>query len=350
MKEVMTMKLKNIISVIAAAAFIGTAASCAGQAAPASDGNNLRVLRVANMTGQPDQYADYIGTEQGFFEKYGIKLQTTEFVAGINTVDSIVTGTADIGQLADFAAANRFGNTLHATNLVIFSDLTAGSTGGTGGIYVAPQYADNISALDDSAGWITNIGTVSEYYNWQAQKYLGLDPAKQKIVQTTDNMTALALAQNGGASAVVATGAQVKRYEEQGWVKAADSVDARINVYSYLVSTKEFAEANSELLADYLKALNESFEYITANLDDVAAKVSAKFGIEADDFKSNWKLINLRSGLTEDSAEHLEAIKDWAFENGKFPENYNIRQFYSVSAAKAAFPNETDVDVSSVNG
>ena len=185
------MKIHNIFKTVTAAALgLSLLTACAGNSsssgASTADENGLRTLRVANMTGQPDQYADFIGQQQGIFEKHGINLQTTEFVAGINTVDSIVTGTADTGLLADFAAVNRFGNTLDATNLVIFSDISSGGST-SGGIYVAPEYADNLSNLADSAGWITNIGTVSEYYNWQAQNYLGLDPDTQKTVQASDS-------------------------------------------------------------------------------------------------------------------------------------------------------------------
>lgn len=348
MKEVNKMKIHKIFLAAILAISSLSLAACANNGSKPENSDKPRVLRVANMTGQPDQYADYIGIEQGIFKKYNIDVQTTEFVAGINTIDSVVTGTADTGLLADFAAANRFGNTLHATNLVIFSDLSAGSSN-NGGIYVAPKYANDTASLDGSEGWITNIGTVSEYYNWQAQTFLGLDPAKQKLVQADSSLTRLALAQNGRASAAVVTGSEIKRFEEQGWVKVADSNDAGINVYAYLITTKEFAEANNELLADYLKALKESFEYINANLDEVAVKISGRFGIDADDFKSNWKQLNLRSGLAEDGAAHLSKIKDWAFENGKFPEDYNIRQFYYTKAAKAAFPDEVTVDLSSVN-
>lgn len=347
MKEANKMKIHKIFLAAVLAISSLSLAACANNGNKSENGDKPRVLRVANMTGQPDQYADYIGIEQGIFKKYNIDVQTTEFVAGINTIDSVVTGTADTGLLADFAAANRFGNTLHATNLVIFSDLSAGSSN-NGGIYVAPKYANDTASLDGSEGWITNIGTVSEYYNWQAQTFLGLDPAKQKSIQADSSLTRLALAQNGGASAAVVTGSEIKRFEEQGWVKVADSNDVGINVYAYLITTKGFAEANTELLADYLKALKESFEYINANLDEVAVKISGRFGIDADDFKSNWKQLNLRSGLAEDGAAHLSKIKDWAFENGKFPEDYNIRQFYYTKAAKAAFPDEVTVDLSSV--
>lgn len=346
------MKIHNILkSVTAAALGLSLLTACAGNSGSStadSEGNGLRTLRVANMTGEPDQYAGYIGTQQGIFEKYGINLQATEFVAGINTVDSVVTGTADIGLLADFAAANRFGNTLEATNLVIASDLSS-SVSTDGGIYVAPKYADDISTLDGSEGWITNIGTVSEYYNWQAQTYLGLDPDKQNAVNAADASTILGVIHNNNASAIVTSGAMVEKVENEGWVKVADSKDVDIRISAYLITTKEFAQNNTDLLADYLKALNESVQYLNEHLDESAKDISAKFGIDEDIFKSNWQRYTIKFGLSETAAAHLDEVNAWAFEHGKFPTEYNIRQFYFKDAAAKAFPDNTDVDLSSVN-
>lgn len=346
------MKIHNILkSVTAAALGLSLLTACAGNSGSStadSEGTGLRTLRVANMTGQPDQYADFIGQQQGIFEKHGIDLQTTEFVAGINTVDSIVTGTADTGLLADFAAVNRFGNTLEATNLAIFSDLSSGAIS-SGGIYVAKEYADDLSKLADSAGWITNIGTVVEYYNWQAQTYLGLDPDTQKIVQTNDSSTTLALVQNNGASAIVASGSQADKVEEYGWVKVADSKDVNIHTSTYLITTKDFAAANTDLLADYLTALNESVQYLNEHLDESAKAIADRFGIDEEIFKSNWAQYNIKFGLSEEGAANLDNVNAWAFEHGKFPTEYNIRQFYFKDAAAKAFPDNTDVDLSSVN-
>ena len=345
------MKIHSILKTVTAAALgLSLLTACSGNSAGSAsnnDANALRTLRVANMTGQPDQYAGFIGQQQGIFEKHGIDLRATEFVAGINTVDSIVTGTADTGLLADFAAVNRFGNTLDATNLVIFSDLCS-STTTSGGIYVAPQYADDLSKLADSQGWITNIGTVAEYYNWQAQTFLGLDPDTQKIVQASDSSTTLALVQNGGASAIVASGSQADKVEEFGWVKAAESKDVNIHISAYLITTKEFAAANTDLLADYLTALNESVQYLNEHLDESAKAIADRFGVDEEIFKANWQQYSIRFGLSEEGAANLDNVNNWAFEHGKYPKEYNIRQFYFTGAAEKAFPDNTNVDLSSV--
>ena len=102
---------KRIISLAAAAVFvIGTLAGCGNSSTQTTDktassdvsssSGDLVTVRDAVMTGQLDQYATEVGLWQGIFEKYGIDLQTTEFVAGINTIDAVVNGTAEIMQLS----------------------------------------------------------------------------------------------------------------------------------------------------------------------------------------------------------------------------------------------------------
>ena len=216
--KIVSLTLTAALSLTTLTAFSGCGTKAAAGSEAPKDANGVRNLRVAIMTGLPDQYATYIGTEQGIFEKYKIKLSTTEHVAGINTIDAVQNGTADTGVLADFAAVNRFGNTYKNTNLQFFSELSFTSPK-AGGLYVAPEYKDDFSKLADGKGWITNIGTVGEYYNWQAQTYIGVDPEKQKVVQTDSNQTSLALVKNKEASAIIAQGSDTKYYEEYGWVK-----------------------------------------------------------------------------------------------------------------------------------
>ena len=82
------MTLKKLLGIIVSAAFITVSASaCANASATAQTGSTaasgetakeLRTIRVGHMTGLPNQYADYIGTQQGIYEKYGIKLETSE--------------------------------------------------------------------------------------------------------------------------------------------------------------------------------------------------------------------------------------------------------------------------------
>lgn len=250
---------KRIISLAAAAVFvIGTLAGCGNSSTQTTDttassdasssSGDLVTVRDAVMTGQLDQYATEIGLWQGIFEKYGIDLQTTEFVAGINTIDAVVNGTADIGMMADYAAVNRLGNTLDATNLQIFSQISGGQAALSGGLYVDPKYADDPKSLDGSAGFMYQEGTVTYYYASKCIEYLGLDESKQNLINTDSSQTRLALIQKDGASAVYANGSEGNTvgYYYPGGETKTDSGNTIIltheNVYNHEISDKKLID------------------------------------------------------------------------------------------------------------
>lgn len=339
MKITIKNNLKRL-GTITLAAVLGTSvlAGCGSKSGSAQAGYDKKnTIRVAVMTGQPDQYQIFIGQQQGIFEKYGLNIETTEYAYGINTIDAVVNGTADTGEMADFAAVNRIGNSDGKTDLVIFSE-SAVDEPKTGGLYVAPEYADDPGELVNSKGIVTSVGTVSEYYAWQALDYLEIDPEKIKYVNTDSEQTTLALINKGDAAAVVGYGAQQQYYEDAGWKLVASAQDIGINTGSYLLTTKNFNEANEKNLADYLKALQESTDYINEHLDETAAAVEKKFGVKAENFKADWQAKTLRVGFTEEGAAHLEEIADWAYTHDKYDKEFNVRNYIDVTAAKQYDP------------
>lgn len=346
------MKLKKLLSIAAASVLTALILPACGSGdsdntvstVTTEDGTELSVLRVAVMTGQPDQYATYIGTQQGIFEKYGLSLEITEYVAGINTIDAVVNGVADTGEMADFACVNRLGNTLEDTNLVIFSEVNT-SVSTSGGLYVAPQYADNIEALDGSEGIITMIGTVAEYTNYLTLEHIGLDPDKQNIIQTDSNQTSLALVQEGTASMVVASGELANKVEEYGWVLLEENEGLNIEFSSVLLTTDEFIGANAELLGNYLKGFKESIEYINEHIDEAAADISEEYGVDESQFISDWQNINFTIGMREEAATHLQDVADWAYEHEKFDTAYDIKEFMNSAAAEIAAPENTTIEL-----
>lgn len=342
------MKKKILATALAAVLATGVLAGCTadngtgstGTTAPTTvseDGKELQTLRAAVMTGQPDQYIAEVGLQQGVFEKYGINLEVTEYIYGIATIDAIVNGTADIGEMADYAAVNRLGNTYGVTDLVLFSELTAGSEM-TGGLYVAPEYVDNLQGLDGSKGFMTTTGTVVDYYIANAIAWLGLDYDKQNIVAVDSTQTALALAQSNSASAYIVGGANAKYFEEQGWQLVATYTELGLTTGSYMLANRTFVDANAELLGNYLLAFEETRQYITDHLDESAAYLAGKLGIVEEDFKANWNNFKIQPGFTEEAAIHLNDVRQWAFDNGRFEAAYDIKEFVDTKAIEVAFP------------
>lgn len=319
-----------------------TTEEAASSDASTSDGD-LVTVRDAVMTGQLDQYATEVGLWQGIFEKYGIDLKTTEFVAGINTIDSVVNGTADIGMMADYATVNRLGNTLDATDLKIFSQLSGGTTAQSGGLYVDPKYADDLESLDGSAGFMYQEGTVTYYYASKCIEYLGLDESKQNLINTDSSQTRLALIQKGGASAVYANGSEANYIEDAGWVLAATSQEIGIQTGTYFLATDKYISENKEVLAKFLQAIDESTQYISDHLDESAEYLEGKLGVKAEDFKANWENYSFEPGFSEEATQHLEDIEKWGYEHGSFPKDYNIRDFITTEAVDIAYPDKVTI-------
>lgn len=327
------------ISVIA-----GALAGCGGNKNQASSTaatgeGGLKVLRNAVMTGQLDQYATEVGLWQGIFKKHGIDLKTNEFVAGINTIDAIVNGQADVGMMADYAAVNRIGNTQDNTDLRIFSELSGGGIR-SGGLYVPEKYAKDLKSLDGSEGFVTHTGTVSDYYAARIIEYIGLDYNKQKLLNADSTQTQLALVKNNQASAIFAVGSQAKYVEEYGWKLAATVDELKITTGAYYLAKEGYIKENKQLLADYLTAIAESVKYIDEHFDESAKYLADKLGVKEEDFKLQWKGYELRSGFSEDAAKHLEEIEKWAFGAGRFKKDYNIRDFINTEAIEIAFPDK----------
>lgn len=306
-----------------------------------SSQNELTKVRVAVMTGNFTQYTAIIGKQQGIFEKNGIDLEITEYAAGVNTIDAVVAGQADIGNMADYAAVNRIGNTLDNTNLVIVSEIQGGDVNGF--LYTAPEYTDDLKKLDGK-GFINSVGTVNEYYNSTIFSYLGFDESKQNLVNSDSTTTSLALAQSGDVAAVFSSGSGSSYYEGIGWEKAIDAAELGIETYSYYMTTDAYNSSNEQVLANFLKATQESYDYIVENLDETAKYLESTLGISADDFKSDWSVADSRIGFSPEGVEHLKVIEDWAFKNGRYDEEYDISTYINTDALQKVYPDKVTIN------
>lgn len=300
----------------------------------------LDVINEAVMTGGFDYYTTAIGKWQGIFEKYGIDLQITEYISGIRTIDAIVNNTSSIGMMANYAAVNRIGNTLHDTNLVLISEM--GGASWDGGLYVAPQYADDLAALDGSEGFITSIGTSSDYYAWKFMEYLGLDPDAQNWVNTDSDATALAVVQRGEASAYFTSGAQAERVEAYGWVLVVPLTELTdLARGHYFITTNEYYEENQELLVRWMKAVQESFNYIHDHLEECGDYLESAYSVDKTVFEDEWNSMVSKLGFSKEGAQALIDMEEWCYENGRFEEDYDITQFIRPEVALEAVPENT---------
>ena len=344
-KKILALLLTAVVGLSAVACGSDSSSSASNSSSTASDSSDasgeLTTVRVAIMTNGASHWYAVIGDKEGIFEKYGIQVEISEFAAGINTVDAVVTGQADFGNLADYAAVNRIGNTKESTNLVLIDRISTSEGTASGGLYVS----DDINSVEDLAGvpFATQPGTVWDYWLAKTYEYAGIDEADQNIVEVDSAASAVALQTTGDVKAQWANGTNAAKLEEAGFKSILTLDDLGLYTDAYYVSTSDYVNANPEIVEKWIQAQKETADWIQANPEQAAADFEAATGQTQEQFLSDIEATKLVADFTSETLEHLNGIKDWAVANGRF-EDYDILDFTDLTALKAVYPDSITID------
>lgn len=327
-------------SAASTASAASTSASVSDTASSEESGD-LTTVRVAIMTGGASHWYAVIGKEAGIFEKYGLDVEITEFAAGINTVDAVVTGQADFGNLADYACVNRLGTTQENTNLRIVDRISTSEGTNNGGLYVS----DDIQSLSDLAGasFASQAGTVWDYWTAKTYEEAGIAEEDQNIVNVDSQASAVTLMISGEASAFWASGTNAAKLEEAGFQTILTLDDLGLYTDAYYISTSDYLEANEETAEKFIQAQKETAEWIYANEDEAAEIFEAASGTTQEQFLSDLEATQLVTDFTQGTLDHLNAVKEWAVGNGNF-EDYEITDFADFTALEAVYPDSVTIE------
>ena len=270
----------------------------------------------------------------GFLKDRGINLETTEFSAGINTIDAITTDTVDIGLFATYAGVNRIGNTIDDTELRAFAMIYKTQNYY---LYVNPN---TISTPEDLAGHVavSQAGVVFEYYYGELFKQYGINPDDVTIANVSSVQEALALANNGQGDAYWVASANESMFKEQGWEKLLGIGDINVAMYTFLVANESYLEEHKDEVANYLTVSEEGFNYIDENLDEFADWIEEDIGLDQQIFKDTWNSKSHYYSFEQEAYDDLDYVKNWCYENGRFDTDYDVADFINTDALSEAFP------------
>ena len=334
---------KLIVSLFLAFSLTISATGCGSNASSVSAKTNDEV-----GFDNPDEFTIRIGVNSldnnfllkildnhtGFLKDQGITLETTEFSAGINTIDAITTDTVDIGLFATYAGVNRIGNTLSDSKLRAFAMIDKSSN------YKLYANPDTVAKPEDLVGHIgvSQAGVVFEYYYGELFNQYGIDPKDVTITNVGSVQEALALAANNGGDAYWTGSANYGKFEEKGWKPVIGIDDLGIYMYTFLVADESYLQAHQHEVAKYLQASEEGFKYIDENLDEFAEWVTADTGLDKEIFKAEWNSRRHYYSFEQEAYDDLVKIKNWCYENDRFDTNYKIEEYINTDALAEAFP------------
>lgn len=302
-----------------------------------STSTKLATVRLASVSNDISQWVGIIDDNTGIFNKHGIDLQITEFAAGIQGIDAVVTDQCDIaGGVADYGFINRVGNTSEKTDLEIISQVSGNSNLN---LYVNP---DKIKSGEDlkGANIVTIGGTVYDFWASKLLEYYGLKDDDANLLPVTSNSEALALLENGSADAWWVNPAEVEKYEEKGWKPLLNLSDINLSIYSLLVSSKSFVSENQDTVKKFYEALDEALEYAVNNLDEVADWNYDVTGTDRELFKTNYSNNDFGLSFTQEAFDDLEAVNEWCVENGNFTTEINVADYVDVDILTSIYPDK----------
>jgi NitT/TauT family transport system substrate-binding protein len=318
------------------------AEATAGDAETAFDPDSVGefTIRVGVNAGDQNQYLKILDNHTNFLKDRGINLETTEFAAGINTIDAITTGQLDVGLFADYAGVNRIGNTVDVTDLKAFAEITESNAYD---LYVNPEVVKEPKDIEGQSV-ISMAGVVFEYDWGKFFETYDIDKSTVTLANVGSGQEGLALVDKNDVVASWVTRGREDDYVERGWKPLVNLEDIDAKMYTFLVSTEEYLSTHKEEVAKYLEVSDEAFAYISENLDEFAGWVEEDIGLSADYVKASWPADTHEYNFHKDAYEDLNKVEKWCYENGNFATDYDFADFINTDALELAFPDRVDWD------
>lgn len=309
-------------------------------------GEQLETVRVAVMTNNITQWVATVGEKQGIFAENGINLEISEFAAGINTADAVAIGQADIGNMADYALVNRIGSVENSTLQVLASTQVSKEGSGGTALYVNPQKIKIPADLaNNKLGTVK--GTVNDYYLEKTYTYAGVSEEEQNVVFVSDFAAAVAAAQSDQIDALWAFGTDAEKLTAAGFEPLMTLSELNIFTNAYLFSTADYLKNNENTAISYLKAYQETIDWILANKQAAAEIIEEESNTPQAVFLESLEAQDYRLALKQTDTDTIYQLAEWEYQNGNFDHEYDVYNFINAEPLKTAFPEA--VDFSQVN-
>lgn len=300
----------------------------AGTEAPAK-------IRLAIDTAAGGSFQFRIAKDKGFFKKYGIEAETSNFAYGIDTVNALLVAQADTALAADYALINSLGK----GNMTVVSVLTrTNEKSATRTVLFANE---NITKPEELKGKKLGVqkGTVYEYV-WA--KYLeknNIAANEIKYVPFSTPDEAIVSLQKGDMDAVWIGGALIAKFQKLKGIKQLATVnDSGVNISSYLLLDANFVKQNPDKVTGIIKALDEGIRYIPGHEQETAEVVFKEIKLPKDSVLLDLQYTNYTLGFSQEDFDHLQDIKKWTEDNGVLKSKYELKDKINIEPLKKAFP------------
>lgn len=307
---------------------------------PAEGGAALPSLTVGYVSAI-DQLGMPVGLEQGFFEEAGLDVTLSQpFPTGVDALNALQAGEADVIQVGTpaIAAAQKgvdlvlVGNYTGSASKLSIDDTMAVVAAGSAGID-----GEDLTTLRGKRIGVS-VGSINHLYLLGLLNSAGLVPTDVEIVNTAPPDMAVAL-QTGGIDAAVVWDPWPLVIADQ--VAGSTEVlrgGGHVPYVGYIVTTREYAEANPSVLEGLLTARAQADEWMRANPDDAAESATRWLpGIEPDVAKAAMEnnLAQLDPRFSACNYLALDTVARLLAEQGAAEAGFDVNDYLAPAAMLA---------------
>jgi len=247
----------------------------------------------------------WVAKEKGFFEKEGIDAQITTFATGVEAIDALLIGRADMAVGLDFPIVSR----IQGGKLTVLAGIFHSKPG-----FHKLVVSNDIKEAKDLAGKKIGIATGTAQH-LVTMKYLeenGIAEDKVEIVGFTSLLEIVASLRSGriDAAFVWADGTQ-KSTDGGNHYVLTDDAAAKRNSSAYIAAQTEFTEKHPELTVATLRALNAASQFIATNKDEAAALIAKNTRAPRDTVRDLLNYNEFALALTDYERAGFKEVADF---------------------------------------
>ncbi len=272
-----------------------------GQSALADDMTTVRFGVDPYTTGSQI----WVAEDMGFFEDQGIDADITTFATGVEAIDSMIVGRADLAVGLDFPTVTR------ATNgrLTVLAGIFRANPG-----WHKLVVSNEIKTPADLAGKKIGIatGTLEHLVTVKYLEANGLSQDDVELVGFTSLVELVASLKSGriDASFVWADGTDKAIEDGEHYVLVDDSA-AGLSSSAYITGTTAFVEENPDAVVGVLKAMDAASTYITDNPEEAAAIIASHTRAPRDTVRNLLEYNAFSLALGDYEKAGFDAVSDF---------------------------------------
>ena len=284
-----------------------------------------------------------IAEEKGFYKEEGVAITLRVSALGVESMDQIIAGEADLGNGAHWALVNRMAR----PNIGLGGFILAWR------VPVCLMATGEAKTLADLKGRKIAViaGSVWDWYLDRALAKGGLKTSDVEVMNFGSPVDYLAAAARGDVDAGWFWESNYARAQEvlgqQGWKCLATRADvaptSAIDGHGPLPISLKAVQEKPEAIAGALRAYKRAGDWCHANVDECATLANKLMGAPVEDAKKLIPDLGWYVGTSEEFVPMLQEMKDFALARGflKKENDYDLASKIVFGPAKQAFPDGT---------